>query len=381
MKLFSILRQESHLFSNAQKSQKKEVRDMMRKYLAIIAVVLVAVFGITGLYAHGTSSGSVVSNAVLSGSQDTNAATGYGALSGAFTNDSGSIFFAEITNTTAVTTHVDPGYDMSPLAYSNSSYTQNGSAGGTVTFPFIITNWGNTADNIVIKVTNRGDSFGGTGAFYTIYTQVSTQTFATGHNVSGTYPALAADSVLNFWVQVSIPSGAANNSTNRIFLSVEDTAGSTGDGWPGLNAIAPATSDAANTRDFQSTTALYVIVSGPVIKLSKSVDVSSARPYEDLTYTIHFTNTGSATAQKLVIQDVIPNHALLVVDSAEAAGTFHGHAESAAYSVTYLSNASWVGSGSDNATSISNISRIKWTVSSNIPQNVGGSVTFQVRIK
>ena len=381
MKLFSILRQTSHLFSNAQKSQKKEVRDMMRKYLAITAVVLVAVFGVTGLYAHGTSSGSVVSNAVLTGSQDTNTATGYGALSGAFTNASGSIFFGQIMNATAVTTHVDPGYDLSPLTYLQTHYTQNGFAGGTVSFPFRITNWGNTADDIVIKVTNRGDNFGGAGASYTIYTQTSGQTLTSGANVAGTYPVLGADSVLDFWVEVSIPAVAANNSTNRIFLSVEDTAGSTGDSWPGANAIAPATSDGVNARDFQSTSALFVVVSGPVIQLSKSVDVSSARPYEDLTYTISFTNAGSAAAQNLVIQDVIPNHAMIVPNSAEVSNYFNGVLVPAAYTITYLSNGSWVGDTSDNLTHAADLSRVRWTLSSNVDAGDFGKVKFQVRIK
>lgn len=363
MKLFASF------FSDVQKLQKKEVRDMMRKYLSIIAVVLVMVFA-SGLYAHGTGAGSVISNATASGQQSTNT-TGLGVLSGACTNSSGSIFSAFITNTTAVTTHVNPGYDLSPKLQISAN-TQNASSGSYVDFELYVTNWGNIADDIRITVTNKGDSFGAVFN-YDIYTNSNTDpALVSGANVVGTYTGLAVDSDLHLWVRVNIPAGAPNNSTNRIQATIENTAGAVGDSWPGGKAIPPATDDSLNNRDFISTTAWYVVVAGPVIRLSKSVDVSAARPYEDLTYTISFTNAGSATAQNLIIQDVLPNHSLLIVDSAE----------SGLATVSYFSNGTtWVGSTSDNASSISNLSRVRWTIVSNVDAGDYGTVSFQVRVK
>jgi len=365
-------------FSVVQKLQKKEVNDMMRKYLSIIAVVLVMVFT-SGLYAHGTGAGSIISNATASGSQSTNT-TGLGVLSGACTNSSGAIFSAFITNTTAVTTHVDPGYDLSvPLQITSD--TQFASAGSYVDFELYVTNWGNIADNIRLTVTNKGDSFG--AAFtYDIYTNTIGAALVSGANVVGTYSGLPVDSELHLWVRVNIPGVAPNNSTNRIQMTIADTVGAAGDAWPGVNAIPPATSDVGNARDSFLTTAWYVVVAGPVIQLSKSVDVSAARPYEDLTYTITFTNAGSATAQNLIIQDVLPNHSLLVVDSAEGNGNFNGAGASGLASVSYFSNGTtWVGSGSDSASSISNLSAVRWTIVSNVDAGDYGTVQFTVRVK
>lgn len=128
----------------------------------------------------------------------------------------------------------------------------------------------------------------------------------------------------------------------------------------------------------------------PSINLQKSVSPSLASqivPGADLTYTIAFSNVGTASATSLVVTDPIPANTDFKVGSATASLGTTG----LTVSVSYSSNggSTWTytpvsGGGSAPAGYDRNVTNIRWVFSNNLsqtPPNNAGSVSFTVRIR
>jgi uncharacterized repeat protein (TIGR01451 family) len=135
-------------------------------------------------------------------------------------------------------------------------------------------------------------------------------------------------------------------------------------------------------------TALPALV--PNVTLQKSVSPSAAAqtiPGADLTYTIAFTNGGTAFASSLVVMDPVPANTDFKVGSATSSLGTTGLTVVVAYSnnggstyvYTPVSGAGGAPSGYDRS-----ITNIRWTLTGNLSQtspNNNGSVSFIARIR
>jgi len=126
----------------------------------------------------------------------------------------------------------------------------------------------------------------------------------------------------------------------------------------------------------------------PDVSLTKGVSPSGSQvPNTDLTYTVTFTNGGSAAAQTLVISDQVPANTDFKVGSES-----HDLGTTGLTVVVSYSNdggSSWTytpvsaGGGAD-AGYDRNVTNIRWTFSGNLsqsPPNNNGTVSFVAKIR
>jgi uncharacterized repeat protein (TIGR01451 family) len=274
------------------------------KPLVILSVTLVMFISVTGLKALGTTANTVISNAKTQGPLSS-LLTNAGTISARFTNVSGTTSYCMVMGTIA-TTHISVGHDLSLIPGTNGSAT--GLAGNFADFSWTVTNHGNWMDNIRFRMTNRAAAVGWQPP-YNAFEIITNGSIASGpaQFIDWTYSNLPANSTIQVILRVFIPAAMADGSTNRFMSWVDDNTAGAGDSWPGANAIAPAIPDTLNLRDHQWSH-LVVRVSGPIILISKIVFPLSAVPYDYLTYTIHYTNAGTANAMGVIIQDFLPVH-------------------------------------------------------------------------
>lgn len=278
------------------------------KMLAILAMVLVSS---TGLYARGTMNGSWISNAKVGGSPDVRLATNAGQLSANFVNASGVTNFASLMGG-VVTTKVTQGFDMSVMLLTTSA-TQPASAGGVAHFTMFVTNWGNSSAILWGGLTNRGSTSGWSNQKYVVQINGVTRSTNNSSGQPGSTNIRSSGSSFQVDIFVYVPTWMPDNGTNAFEFRVGNQSLPTpglGDNWPGPLAIFPSTTDTNSTggsRDWQGHYCL-VRVSGPILKLSKTVNLSFLKPYEQMIYTVFYTNAGTAIAQNVVVQDVMPTY-------------------------------------------------------------------------
>ena len=126
----------------------------------------------------------------------------------------------------------------------------------------------------------------------------------------------------------------------------------------------------------------------PNVGLTKSVSPSGSQiPGTDLAYTINFSNTGTAVAQTLVINDPIPNNTDFKIGSVTNNLGTTGLTVVVAYSnnggSTYVYTPASGGGGAP-AGYDRNVTNVRWTFSGNLSQtspNNAGSVSFTARIR
>lgn len=94
-----------------------------------------------------------------------------------------------------------------------------------------------------------------------------------------------------------------------------------------------------------------------ILRLIKAVDKTSAKPNENVTYTITYTNSGSNPLNSIKIEDQVPANTTFI---------------SAAFSSG--------SSGSIVAPTVGNTGKITWNVSGSLAPGVSGTVTFVVKI-
>lgn len=346
---------------------------MQRLTLLICLFCLILIVSPQSVFAYGTSAGTIITNA--RDADGNNFADSPGEVVGSYTNTSGFTNFAKATNITVST--VAAGYDLSVI---NLPADNSSGPGTSVDYTYFITNRGNVSAQISVEVTSNAVHPLWGAASYEVWTNLGAGfglAFGPANAISNQLTAMAADSSLQLRVRVLIPGGAQDGTTNRYFLEIWDPAwsGGAGDQWPGSGAIAPATADLADARDYQ-TDYVTTTVTGPVIQLVKSVDLSSARPYEELAYIIKYTNIGSGPAYNVTVDDVIyTNFVRIIADSAEASNT-------AAHNPTnyYYDGSTWQGATWDTGNENS-VQRLRWVLRNSVNAGAGGVLKFKVRIE
>ncbi len=340
----------------------------MRKILSISVVLTLALaLGLmmsSGLYARGTASGTVLQN-------DT--------LNAYYSN----VFSAQYSNFLAqpVTNLVLTAYDMNTISVVQDRFTN--SIGAPQTWDLgLVYNYGNLSDDIVITVETQ--SYNGPGWIPVQFEIGINGAFQPqSPNIAVfTQAGLAVNSSFTLTVRMTIPISVSNGSTNLFRVSINDTAGTAlgvGDGWPTTYApVFGVPIDTTNARDFQEFY-LTVVVEGPVLVITKSVDVTNVRPYDIMTYTIHFTNAGNEDALGLTILDTIPANTVLITNSAESFNS--PAAASIAYS-TNLSGAFELGNDYSTILSNDNLARIQWIMApADTQAGMSGDLVFKVLVK
>ncbi len=181
---------------------------------------------------------------------------------------------------------------------------ETGVPGGKVFLPHTITNLGNGADSFTLAGTD-----GGTGTFdfndttIKIFADADRDGVADSTTPIMSTPVLNPNEVFGIIVEAVVPSGATANQTDTISIS--------------------ATSVLDPTNVFDSNTDTITVSTGAVTELQKSMTVSDTSgdgkigPGDEVIVTITYNNTGLATANDLVVSDVLD--ARLVYDIAEPA--------------------------------------------------------------
>ena len=288
------------------------------------------------------------------------------------------VFSAQYSNTLAVpvTNLVLPAYDMNTISVAQEKFTN--SIGAPQIWDFgLVYNYGNWSDDITIQVLTNVSSgpnwnpvqfeIGINGAFQPQSPNIAVFTQA----------GLAVNSSFTLTVRMTIPITVSNGSTNNFIVRIWDTAGTNGngDGWPTpLASVFGISNDTTNARDGQEFY-LTIVVEGPVLLITKTVDVTNVRPFDILTYTIHFTNAGNEDALGLTILDTIPANTVLITNSAESFNS------PAAASIAY-DNGAWVGADYSTTISNTNISRIRWIMApADTQAGMSGNLVFKVLVR
>ncbi len=346
------------------------MRYSFKVLLTLTLITLVAVFSV---YGRGVQQGTIITNA-KPGNLD-NTADLPGEVVANFTNSGGSTNYARATNITVST--VAAAYDLSVI---NTPSDQTNGPGSYVEYDYYITNWANLSAPVVVRVSSNNASPTWGASSYEIWTNMGSGwglLAGPSASPSNTTASIAPDGDFIIRVRVNIPATAADGATNEFFIEIWDQAwtGAAGDQWPGAGAIAPATPDLADARDYQSD---YVVTycAGPVIQLSKTVDITSAKPYEVLTYTIHYTNSGSGNAYNVTVDDVLyTNYVRILADSAETNNTVTHNPTN-----FYFDGTTWQPATFDNGNENS-VSRIRWQLRNAVAPGESGNLEFKVRIE
>jgi len=346
---------------------------MVRKLLITVLVISVLTMIPQMVLGWGTSEGTIITNAKVENGNNT--ADIPGEVGGSYTNSGGSTSFVFATNITIAT--VAAGYDLTLI---NSPADGTNGPGSYLDYTYVITNRANLSAQMVVRVSSNGASASWGNSSYEVWTNYGSGwgvLVGPANSVSNNTALIPADSEFQIRVRVNIPAGASDGSTNQYMFEIWDPAwnGTAGDAWPGSGAIAPATPDLTDVRDYQSD---YVTtwVSGPVIQLTKSVDISSAKPFEVLNYQIFFTNAGSGPAYNLIVDDVLyTNYVRIIADSAETNN-------SAGFSITnnYYDGAVWQPATYDNGNENS-VVRVRWQLRNPVNAGQSGYLRFAVRIE
>lgn len=344
-------------------------------YFSILLLLLLVFLSPQVILARGTDAGTVITNAQDVDFNDV--ADQPGEVIGSFTNIGGYTNYAKATNITTST--VAAGYDLSVI---NQPADGSGGPGTYVEYTYIVSNWGNVSAQMIVRISsNASDPQWGVSS-YELWTN-----FGAGFGllsgaanwISNELISVTADAEFELRVRVNIPVGADDATTNEFKFEIWDLAWTNmtaGDQWPGSGAILPATTDLADAHDYQ-TDYITTTVMGPVIQLTKSVDITSARPYEVLTYTIHYTNAGSGEAFNVTIDDAIyTSYVRIITNSAEINNTTN-------HSPTnyYYDGATWQPATWDTPANVNSIERVRWQLQIAVQAGQSGDLEFKVIIK
>ena len=256
---------------------------MYRKRFVYVVLMVLAVGIIFGqystAYAAGTPAGTVIENVATAQYKDDNL------------NPLPAVSSDPATASTTVSQVY--GVDVSPPTQSETAL-----AGTSAYYPATITNTGNGDDTFDLTATSSN------GYTTNVYFDANgdgvldESELAAGPIISTAQ--LPADGTYNVIVVVDIPAEAADGTVDVVTLE----ATSQGDG---------TTTD---TGVFTTT------VSKAVLTLVKTQDISNPEPGDIITYTITYTNAGSATAvNAVVITDPIPTDVTYVAGSIDLNGT------------------------------------------------------------
>jgi uncharacterized repeat protein (TIGR01451 family) len=107
-------------------------------------------------------------------------------------------------------------------------------------------------------------------------------------------------------------------------------------------------------------------VAVPAVTLAKTVDRSTARPGELLTYTVTYTSSGSTDSYSVVLVDAVPPPTVYVTGSAAGAGLV----------ISYSHD----GGATFDASQAAPVTHLRWALPGPLPPGATGTVSFQVQV-
>jgi len=240
--------------------------NLMSKAVPVVLVtgIMISLLLFAGsAQAVGTPAGTVISNKATA----------------TFTDANSNIYTPVDSNVVTTTVSQVAGVTETPL-----SSNLNGSPNGTTSFSLAITNTGNGSDTIAVA--SSGLPAGWTSVLYldTNGDGILQPSEAVAGNILGATVTLAADQVQRIIAVITAPLVAASGTTAT--LNVTATSGFT----PSQTVTATATTT----------------IQAAVLSVTKSVSPTNPKPGDTVTYTIHWSNTGTASAFVTLVNDPIP---------------------------------------------------------------------------
>lgn len=260
----------------------------MKKRKALFAGILMGLLGLVMLpgqaAALGTAAGTIISNYATGTYTDANSNT-----------------YAPVV-TASVTTMVSQvgGISLTPLTAS-----QSGAANLATYYPFSITNSGNGADSYNLVYSLSVDGGGASGWTVNLYVD---------QNGDGILDS--NDQVGGVYVAVTSPVALAADATRYVIAVVTPVGTATNNQIGVLSGTATSVFAPAQTLSGTFTTK----ISGAVLTLSKTTVPVNPQPGETVTYTITYSNVGTAPGFNVVINDLVPSGVTYVDESIKLGG-------------------------------------------------------------
>ena len=169
------------------------------------------------------------------------------------------------------------------------------------------------------------------------------------------------DSGTGVWMVGDLADGAS--ATLTITATVDtDTGGNVITNTASVTAVDQADPDPSNNTDSADIT----VQVAPLITVTKTVDKTSAKPGETLTYTITYENIGDGNARDVYFVDLIPENTTYVIGSAAGAGT----------TIKFQH----VDGGPFDSSETAPVTAIMWQLTEPLPPEGSGTLTLQVKI-
>jgi uncharacterized repeat protein (TIGR01451 family) len=255
------------------------------------------------------------------------------------TGDGSGTWTGGSTSSNSVGTTVLNAYGIDLTSPSNDT----GDAGTEVVYNFTVQNIGNCTDTL--QITISGNSWPAT---------LSASSAVLGNDVS-----------TGITVTVGIPGGTSDGATDSFTLEVKDQDGAaTEDDWP-------------TTGNDTVTAFITTTCNAPSMTLAMVVDKATAKPYEEVTYTMDYTNDGGANASSVVLVQAIPANTKYVRDSASVSAIHAG-----ACTIEYFTG-SWSTTqpAADGDGCCPSVTQIRFTFDAAVAPAETGTITYKVRIE
>lgn len=203
-----------------------------------------------------------------------------------------------LVNSNPVALEVQKTYALTLVQNQN----QYGVIGGVVNLPHVLTNTGNGTDEFTLSLANvTGDNFDFSNI--AIYLDVNKDGVPdNGTNLAGQKVTLNAGESVGLVVVGTTAATATAGNTGQLELSAASTY---------ITVVADKTKKNTDT---------VTIVSGAVIQVTKSANVTAVARGDTVTYELTYKNSGNADATNLTIEDVLPTGVTYVAGSARWSG-------------------------------------------------------------
>jgi uncharacterized repeat protein (TIGR01451 family) len=244
-------------------------------------------------------------------------------LANAVNNSAGRKTYGPVTST-PVTVSV-PSLNFQP------NHTLNAVPGDVVILPHIIIPCNSGTANL----TTTNDR----GWVYTLH-----QDLSLNHDGSSLGPVITSIAVTAgvptyIAAKVSIPENTPNEAVDTLKITATET----------ISGI-PHTATVTDVITVTTT-------SNGLLQLTKSLDKSSARPGEDITYTVVYKNIGASVLNNINLKDLVPEHTKFVSATIDAPAT-----------------------GTITPPAVGATGEILWNINGLLPPGASGSVQFTVKI-
>lgn len=219
------------------------------------------------------STGTALAVGTPAGTNITNKATA------TYTDANSNVYTPVDSNVVTVTVSQVAGLTITP-----TSSTQNAAPAGSLNYAMSITNTGNGSDTFNVATSGLP-----AGYTVTVYKDTNGDGIlqpgeAVAGNTLGSSVTLAADQVQRVIAVVTVPAGAASGSTAPLNLTATST----------LTPATTATATATTT------------IQAAVVSFTKTASPATPKPGDVVTYTISWSNGGTAPAYLAVLTDPIP---------------------------------------------------------------------------